>query len=342
MNASVIICTCNSAKRIRATISGLLEQKTPEWFKWEVIVADYQSADNTLGHFREMWNRTGVPLRILAIEEAGKSAALTRSFDSSEGAILAIIDDDNIIGPNFIYKAHKIINRHEDVGIIGTLGVIDSDGDLPPWFSRYQGVYGVGPQAPSGGYVPDKKDWFWGAGTVLNAAVWRKLRKKNFNFQLSFSRPNGITFASGTGGEDVELCLAVQLLGYKLWYEPTMQYRHCIAHTRFSEKYICNTIYASSKALPVLNIYRSAVRKKNRKLFQNIKESWCVSVVYYAIGALLKLARTFIRGESRLERKVQLSNYRGILYGYYMFRKDLSKIKGEVVKLSGTQNIDAA
>jgi len=67
------------------------------------------------------------------------------------------------------------------------------------------------------------------------------------------------------GGEDQELCFAVQLCGYRLWYEPSLQYTHFISSNRLTTNYLYKTISGTSSAAPVLKIYQSLLTQNNLK-----------------------------------------------------------------------------
>lgn len=334
MNASVILCTCNSAQRMPNTLAALLAQVTPPGFTWEVLLADYKSQDGTIDIAMRLWTRGDVQLHIVPIAQAGKSAALEKALDQAKGTALAIIDDDIAIDPDFLSLASQTLNDNPDVGVIGTLGRLGFVGDLPSWFEKYQDIFAVGPQAEQSGYLSGKRDWVWGAGSVLNGNAWQKLRRAGFRFQLNFSRPDGLSFTSGTGGEDVELCLAVQLHGYRIWYEATMGYQHNIPARRLTVDYLTATTFASSKALPVHDIYRAQLRGHTKTLRDIFMGRSYLSLLYYLLGGCRALTKAWLLGYSQTDKSFLIKNYLGIIEGYRAFAPGYESIKKEICLLS--------
>lgn len=320
INCSVILCTCNSARRVEGVVQALLQQKCTGPFEWELIVADFQSSDGTLQLVSELLLGKGVNLTILNIKRAGKSAALEEAFDAASGDFCCIIDDDNRVAQDFFEIASAVFYANPDVGVIGGFGRIVTDVELPQWFSSFEGVFATGSQSKSTGYQGRDRDWFWGAASVVSRAGWRKLRKAGFQFILSAHRPDGLTFGLGTtGGEDVELCLALQLAGYRLWYEPRLQYEHHIVGARLTENYLVKTTAATSMAVAVLRLYRRELYKKENPYSYLWFASFICTFIYYCV-AWLRFELFAAGGQKEITVAVRRGTFRGIIRGIVMFQ----------------------
>ena len=66
-----------------------------------------------------------------------------------------------------------------------------------------------------------------------------------------------------TGGEDPEMCFAILLAGYKLWYEPDLKYKHQIPSTRLTKKFIYDTTQNVQVVQPYLRLFMSYLISKN-------------------------------------------------------------------------------
>lgn len=229
MDVSILICTYNSAKTLPQTLSYLSRQKVPETIEWEILIVDYASQDGTTALALQLWNNDAVPLRIYHESEAGKSPALETGFRNARGKVVCIVDDDNWVCEDYVRVAYETMDAHPDVGVIGAFGEAACEVSPPFWFEEFKTSYAVGAQGRERGYARQDRLWFWGAGSAIRRAAWLKLKEKGFKALLNPSRSDGIFFHDGfTGGEDPELCYAIQLVGYKLWYEPDLIYKHFI------------------------------------------------------------------------------------------------------------------
>lgn len=258
MDVTILICTHNSAKRLPETLNCLRQQFGAHDLSWEVLIVDYNSSDDTNEVVKKVWSDFQVPLRIIEEKQAGKTPALETGLQAAMGEAVCIIDDDNWIDPYFISTADRIIKQHMDVGVIGAQGVAHCEVEQPEWFEENQGIYAVGHQGNKSGYVENEKRlWFWGAGSVVRKKAWLKAKEKGFTpiFNPSRESAQGKFKKGFSGGEDPEMCFAIQLVGYKLWYEPSLRYQHYIPKFRLQKSFIIDATAGTSKAAPLLRIY---------------------------------------------------------------------------------------
>lgn len=264
---SVIICTYNSATRIRETLDHLINQQSTEGIAWELLVVDYESTDVTGAICKEYAQKMPVPMKFINESRPGKSAAMVTGFEHAEGEYVCIVDDDNWVAPDYIFLACSIMRAHPDIGMIGGYGTPFLQGEKPEWFDAFAGVFAVGHQLEKAGYTNEgERNWFWGAASVIRKAAWDKIINRGFRFILNPSRDGYSMFKKGfAGGEDQELCFAIQLCGYRLWYEPGLKYTHFISSNRLTTNYLYKTISGTSTSAPVLKIYQSLLTPKNLK-----------------------------------------------------------------------------
>ena len=283
MDVTILICTHNSAGLIGRTLRHLKSQKVSPSVEWEILIVDFQSTDETVKTCRDEWQNHPIELRVIQEKRPGKSPALETGLAEARGEAVCIIDDDNWVDPGYVQSAHLVIAAHPDVGAIGAQGRPRFEVPPPPWFHVYSGVYAVGHQAEKAGYVePGTRMWFWGAGTVVRNSAWRAVRRTGFSLVLNPSRQGGArVFKRGfAGGEDQEMCFALQLAGYKLWYEPNLIFEHYLAKERLTTSYLFKTTLGTARAIPVLKLYLSALPCAT--LTQRVK-----SIVYRSLVLML-------------------------------------------------------
>lgn len=266
LDLTILICTHNSAKRISPTLEHLKNQKNTEQIKWEVLIVDYISPDDTSGVARTIWSDHIVPLRIIPEAKPGKTPALETGLKAARGTAVCIVDDDNWVFEDYVSVAHNTMKAHPDVGVIGAYGEAHCEVEPPHWFTENESSYAVGSQGKESGYVEDKRRlWFWGAGSVIRKEAWLEAKRRGFVPRLNPTRgAESVLIKKGyTGGEDPELCFAIQLAGFRLWYEPCLKYKHFIPKARLSEKFIIDAIHGISAAAPELRIYLAEVTPRS-------------------------------------------------------------------------------
>lgn len=340
MDVSVLICTHNSAQKIRETLLRLRDQSDIGDCEWEVILVDYESTDGTIGVAQAAW--LGMPNRLIVIRETrqGKSPALEAGFWAANGEAVCIIDDDNWVDRNYIITAHKIISSYPDVGLVGAYGIPEFESSPPPWFHMYQGVFAVGHQAQAQGYIRgESRRWFWGAGSVIRRSAWRKASDLGFRLILNPSRDNDKSrFIKGfAGGEDQEIAFVVQLLGYRLWYEPNLIYWHFLTKSRLTERYLIDASMGAAMAIPVLRLYlsymnHSGIKGKVRSIIYRNLGLMLIHEVYLSVVASVRSLRK--NGVRTLEQKRIIFQFLGFTLGLLNIRRKLGMVIDQINNIS--------
>lgn len=231
---SVVICCYNSAKRLPQTLAHLASQKVADDLAWEVIVVDNASVDDTAQVAKVLWSQeAAVPLRVVHAPQQGLSYARHRGFTEAAYEIVSFVDDDNWLCPEWVQTVAEVMSQHPQVGACGGYSEIVSEVEIPWWFKQYQRDYAVGPQGKEAGDVTWSQGFLWGAGLSVRKQALQKLF--DLGFQPLLSDRKGNTLASSG---DYELCLALRGAGWRLWYEPRLQLRHCLPPQRLQWNYL--------------------------------------------------------------------------------------------------------
>src|SRR5687768_534263 len=114
---SVVICTHNGAARLPAVLSHLAAQQAE--VPWEVVVVDNASTDDTAQVATRHWQAQAAPLRVVSEPQLGLSNARRRGLDAAAYPIVAFVDDDNWLAPDWVATAARLMAQLPDVGALG-------------------------------------------------------------------------------------------------------------------------------------------------------------------------------------------------------------------------------
>jgi glycosyltransferase involved in cell wall biosynthesis len=222
---SVLICTFNGAIRLPQTLEYLLKQDF--CLPWEIIIINNASTDNTNDFILNTWNNVNrIPLHLFNESKSGKINALNLGFKKANYKYVLICDDDNWLAPDYLSKAYLIMEENSLIGVLGgqSEGVFETT--PPKWFSEVSKIYAIGEQAEK---VRFQIGSVHGAGSVIRKKAYNELSKYNFTPILTGRKENELF-----SGEDTELCLALQLLDYKIHYEEQLVFKHFMTSNRLN------------------------------------------------------------------------------------------------------------
>jgi GT2 family glycosyltransferase len=253
---SVIICCYNSAPRLPETLKHLNRQVVPPAIPWEVIIVNNASEDDTSEVAVRLWAEFGKPtgLRVMEEPKPGLSHARQCGASAAQYDTLVFVDDDNWLHEDYLRVAYQIMSEHGQIGILGGKIVPALEAEPPKWFAQMQSWYAVGPQGRGSGDITDYKCHVAGAGMVLRKAAYNELKCRNFQFLLADRKGSH----SSTGG-DMELCFALALLGYRIWYDERLHLVHFIPKQRLTRAHLLRLAHGNRIAKPVLACYEAAL-----------------------------------------------------------------------------------
>jgi len=87
-------------------------------------------------------------------------------------------------------------------------------------------------------------------------------------------RPLRRTAAIRFSGGDAELCYALRLTGWRLWYEPGLRMSHFLPADRLRWDYVRRISRGFGAATAGIDSYELAVKGARRTLFQRLRRSW--------------------------------------------------------------------
>lgn len=247
---SVIVCAYNAASRIEETIRHLALQEVPDNVAWEVILVDNHSDDGTVNLANTVWKsiNTKDAWKVVREETQGLSYARARGFAEAQFEFVLMCDDDNWLQSDYVALAYSIMTANSKIGALGGQGKITFEVPPPNWIPTIS-VFATGKQNEFSGKVTT--NYLYGAGCVVRQSALQDLKSRGFK-QLLTDREGGVL----TSGGDYELCYALSIIGYDIWYDERLQFKHFITRNRLTWEYVECYVNESSRCFEILASYK--------------------------------------------------------------------------------------
>ena len=136
---SIIIPAHNEENYILQTLKTLEELEYPK-DRFEVIVVENGSIDQTFALVSEFKQNTALPLKTIKLDRNGVSYAknVGASLASNESKWLIFLDADTHLKKDFLKELEEIIAKNDNLVIIATsLRPLDNSFKAKAWFSFY-------------------------------------------------------------------------------------------------------------------------------------------------------------------------------------------------------------
>jgi glycosyltransferase involved in cell wall biosynthesis len=287
---SILICTYNGSKNLEQTLIHLVNQHVDDNIPWEVILIDNGSTDQSKETAARTWNDQGcpVPLRLFDEPKKGKDIAIDFGLSKVQYKYVIVCDDDNWLCDTYVQHAYYTMKNNPEIGILGGKSVAAFESNPPQWFFSYQIYFAVGEQGLVNGEIQHywpKYRFLWGAGSVINMEAYFFLKSKGFSRILTVRK-----YPKVARSEDVELCFAIWLAGYKVWYQKELVLQHYISNDRLQWSYLMKVISQSVSSMHYLWPYQIFIFAGNK---YNPTASLWLKHVWYHLKELLKNYRSF-------------------------------------------------
>jgi glycosyltransferase involved in cell wall biosynthesis len=129
LSISVAMCTYNGARFLPAQLESVATQERPPE---ELVVCDDGSSDNTLEIVREFARHAPFPVRLKMNQtNVGSTKNFEQAISLSQGAIVALADQDDVWYPPKLKQIENVFLRSDDVVLVfSDADVIDNDSRL--------------------------------------------------------------------------------------------------------------------------------------------------------------------------------------------------------------------
>ena len=288
---SLIIATYNRAEQLMITLSSVAAQsKNPAL--WECIVVDNNSGDNTKERVKEYITEHPNLNFIYHFEsKQGLSHARNAGIEHAKGDIIAFIDDDERIVPDFISAYIKLFDSYPAAMAAGGKIIAEYPTGRPRWISHYTERPIANPM-DFGDYVcPFPKGRIPGGG---NMAMRREVFSKIGVFNTSLGR----TGKSLIGGEESDLFERIAKAGMECYYVPRAVMYHIIPAEKLSDAYFERLCYNTG----VSQLTRAELHNRTTRLYIGEVVKWCATLLLCLIHTpaqskyLLKMRQNISKG----------------------------------------------
>ncbi|HET7537951.1 MAG TPA: glycosyltransferase [Candidatus Didemnitutus sp.] len=242
MDLSVILPTHNPHPgRLRRTLAGLRAQ-TLAPARWETVLVD--NASNPAIERDACASDAPAALRIVRETELGLTAARRRGLAETNSPVIVLVDDDNVLAPDYLERIVTLFAAHERVGALGGKSVPEFESSPPAWTREFNGLIAcrdLGPVAQiSHGLRP--------AGSTRNEyplfapiGAGMALRRAAVQTWLAGAQRGGPTDRRGgelTSGGDNDIILHAMKSGWEVGYFPELSLTHLIPAGRLERDYL--------------------------------------------------------------------------------------------------------
>jgi len=240
MHVSVILCTYNRCESLAIALESVAASRMPEATAWELIVVDNNSSDDTPRVVQEFQRRFPKTFRYIFEPKPGKSNALNRAIGETNAGVLAFMDDDVQVEPDWL---HMLTRAFHDAKFAGCGGrIIPERGFNAPLWLNSSEPYSMAPLAmfdlgPEPGELHEPP-----FGTNM------AFRREVFSRYGEFRRDLGPQPGSEIRSEDTEFGIRLLRAGERLWYEPAAVVHHAVPHHRLKQSYFLNWWYSKGRA----------------------------------------------------------------------------------------------
>jgi len=135
-DVSVLVCTWNRAALLQATLASLGAMTVPASLRWEVVVVDNNSADDTRAVVERAARAFPAPLHYLFEPHQGKSFAMNAGLRATAAPIAAFTDDDVRVDPAWLTRCVEAFRDNPSIAYVGGPVHPIWEAPCPTWFER--------------------------------------------------------------------------------------------------------------------------------------------------------------------------------------------------------------
>jgi len=234
---SVVICTHNPrSEYLQQTLDSLRAQSLPK-SDWELLVLDNASREGVSGRFALDWHPAG---RHLLEPVLGKTNAVLHGIRESTGDLIVLVDDDNVLAPDYLEQARRIAREWPHLGTWGGSIIAQYEETPPPWLKPYECYLSIREVAKDQWFNLTRPELYgnlpYGAGLCIRRQVAREYLRQleGDHVRRQLDRKGDSLVSSG----DTDLALVGCDLGLGTGLFASLKLTHLIHKGRLSEAYM--------------------------------------------------------------------------------------------------------
>ena len=273
MKLSVIICTFNGGTRLSEVLHHLSAQRRLASGTWELIIVDNASTDGTATLLPQLTRNHPGKVRLLQESQPGKAHALRTAFQAAVGEYFCIVDDDNLLDPDYLANGIQFLDEHCDAALIAgrTLPKFPDNVSPPVDFQdRYAAFLACRDKG---------EQLLWGETPAGAGQMGRTFLMRGIYQHIGTRLEDRV--GEGVGCcEDLEKGEICKRLGWRTAHVPTLRLQHVMSARRLSPDYIDDLTCAAILTGPWLRLIAGTESNAASMHSLNAFGDWCRSLKY--------------------------------------------------------------
>jgi len=235
LDATVLIATYNRAALLDETLASIRRMRVTKGRRWEVLVVDNNSTDDTRAVVERQARDFPVPLRYLFEARQGRSSALNAGIAASAAPVIAMTDDDVRIEEGWLDAAcEALLGGDPAIAYAGGPVAPIWETAPPRWLDLTRGDLWGTIAIQDHGAQPFVYEEARKVPLGANMAARRTLFASVGGFRADLGRSSGRLVL---GQEVPELLMRARAAGWRGVYLPAMRVHHHIPSKRLTRAY---------------------------------------------------------------------------------------------------------
>lgn len=239
---SVIIPAHNPPPgRLARTVGGLQAQTIPI-SEWECVIIDNASRDSTVFSALDLsWHPRA---RVIREETLGLTAARLRGFAETRGDIVILVDDDNVLAPDYLTHVLRNFGADPKLGALGGRSIPEFETLPPAWAREFDGLLALrdlGDVFLRAGWQPNIAREYPRCAPIGAGMALRRAGAEAYVAALSSDARRRAFDRTGTqlvSGGDNDLVMTILAAGFMVAYAPELSLLHLIPPGRSDRSYL--------------------------------------------------------------------------------------------------------
>jgi glucosyl-dolichyl phosphate glucuronosyltransferase len=240
MKISVILCTYDRCQSLAKALDSVALSVVPTSVEWDVLVVDNNSKDQTCAVVEEFCRKHPGRFHYLFEPKPGKSNALNAGIQQTDADVLAFMDDDVVVEPDWLQNLTSGLSDSSCVGAGGR--ILPRWTSSPPQWLPTKERYGLAPLAMF--------DLGMEPGPLHEAPFGTNMafRRDVFERYAGFRTDLGPRPGSEIRNEDTEFGQRLLNAGERLRYEPSAVVHHAVPENRLRKGYFLTWCFDKARA----------------------------------------------------------------------------------------------
>jgi len=242
---SVIIAAHNpDPGRLRRALRGLRLQTLPV-DRWEAVLVDNASMPPV--DAPSLAEISSPNLRVVIEPQLGLTAARRRGFIETQGAVVVLVDDDNVLAPDYLEQVRALFAAHPNVGALGGKSLPEFAQPVADWTQEFHGLLALRDLGDrpciSNGLRPDDaiRNQYPSCAPVGAGMALRRPAVEGWLLALADDPRRALLDRQGeklVSGGDNDIVLTLMSAGWEVAYFPELRLTHLIPAARLDPAYL--------------------------------------------------------------------------------------------------------